>query len=128
MPLELHAPITELLPPARRISLMEVSVEDESVRLQLAATVLTAACPRCAMPSSSVHSRYQRRLTDLPWETRAVRIQLTVRKFLCRNLACGRCIFTERLPDLVAAYGRKTHQLAAALWAISMALGGQAGA
>jgi transposase len=79
---------------------MEVAVEDESVRLQLTATAPTAACPDCAVPSSSVHSRYQRRLTDLPWGTRAVRIQLTVRKFLCRNLACGRRIFTERLPTL----------------------------
>ena len=107
---------------------MEVYVEDESVRLQLTATAPTAACPRCAAPSFSVHSRYQRRLTDLPWGTRAVCIQLTVRKFLCRNRACGRRIFTERLPELVAAYGRKTHRLVTILRAIGMALGGQAGA
>jgi transposase len=107
---------------------MEVDVEDESMRLQLTATAPTAACPRCAVPSSSVHSRYQRRLTDLPWGARAVRIQLTVRKFLCRNRACGRRIFTERLPELVAAYGRKTHRLVTILRAIGMALGGQAGA
>jgi hypothetical protein len=75
-----------------------------------------------------VHSRYQRRLTDLPWGTRAVRIQLTTRKFRCRNRACGRRIFTERLPDLVAAYGRHTHRLAAALRAIGLALGGNGGA
>ena len=107
---------------------MEVYVEDESVRLQLTATAPTAACPRCAVPSFSVHSRYQRRLTDLPWGTRAVRIQLTVRKFLCRNRACGRRIFTEPLPKLVAAYGRKTHRLVTILRAIGMALGGQIGA
>jgi transposase len=107
---------------------MEVDVEDESMRLQLTATAPTAACPRCAVPSSSVHSRYQRRLTDLPWGARAVRIQLTVRKFLCRNRACGRRIFTERLPELVAAYGRKTHRLVTVLRAIGLALGGQAGA
>jgi transposase len=75
-----------------------------------------------------VHSRYQRHLTDLPWGTRAVRIQLTVRKFLCRNRACGRRIFTERLPELVAAYGRKTYRLMTILQAIGLALGGQAGA
>jgi transposase len=105
-----------------------LTIEDESVPLQLTATAPTAACPRCAVPSSSVHSRYQRRLADLPWGTRAVRIQLTVRKFRCRNWTCGRRIFTERLPDLVAAYGRNTHRLATALRAIGMALGGEAGA
>ncbi len=56
-------------------------MEDASVQLQLTMTVPTAACPCCAVSSSSVHSRYQRHLTDLPWGMRAVRIQLTVRKF-----------------------------------------------
>jgi transposase len=75
-----------------------------------------------------VHSRYQRRLTDLPWGTQAVRIQLTVRRFRCRNRACGRRIFTERVPDLVTAYGRHTHRLTTALRTIGLALGGNTGA
>jgi transposase len=87
-----------------------------------------AACPRCAVPSSSIHRRYQRHPTDLPWGTHAVRLQLTVRQFVCRNATCTRRIFTERLPDLVATYARKTHRLITALRAIGMALGGQAGA
>jgi transposase len=107
---------------------MEVSVEDESVQLQLTATAPTAACPRCAVPSSCVHSRYQRRLIDLPGGMRAVRIQLTVRKFRRRNRACGRRIFTERVPDLVAAYARHTHRLATVLRAIGLAMGGNMGA
>ena len=84
--------------------------------------------PLCAVPSSSIHSRYQRHLTDLPWGALAVSIQLTVRKFICRNASCARRIFTERLPTLVAAYARKTHRLVRALRAIGMALGGNAGA
>src|SRR5919108_3246502 len=128
MPDTLRALLSALLPPTRGIRLLEVSLEDASVRLQVTVTAPTAACPRCAVPSSSVHSRYQRRLTDLPWGTQAVRIHLTVRKFRCRNRACGRRIFTERLSDLVAAYSRKTHRLATALRMIGMALGGEAGA
>jgi transposase len=120
--------MTALLPPTRGISLTEVSVEDASVGLRLTATVPTAACPDCAVPSSSVHSRYQRRLTDLPWGTRAVHIRLIVRKFFCRNGACARRIFTERLPDFAAPYTRKTMRLVNALRAIGAALGGQAGA
>ena len=100
----------------------------QSVRLQLTATAPTACCPSCAAPSSSVHSRYQRHLTDLPWGTLAVRIQLMVRKFVCRHPSCARRIFTERLPDLVATYARKTHRLVTVLQAIGVALGGQAGA
>jgi transposase len=108
--------------------LTEVTMEQASMRLQLTATAPTAACPRCAVSSSSVHSRYQRHLTDLPWRTHAVHLQLMVRKFFCRNPSCARRIFTERLPALVAAYARKTSQLVTALRAIGGALGGNAGA
>jgi transposase len=47
---------------------------------------------------------------------------------VCRNARCPRRIFTERVPELVAVYARKTCRLVAALQAIGMALGGQAGA
>jgi transposase len=49
-------------------------------------------------------------------------------KFVCRNRACTRRIFTERVPDLVAPYARKTHRLVTVLRAIGAALGGNAGA
>jgi Transposase/zinc-finger of transposase IS204/IS1001/IS1096/IS1165 len=124
----LHTLITALLPPTCAVSLSGVTVEQASVRLHLTATAPTAPCPGCAVASSSVHSRYQRHLTDLPWGTRAVHLPLTVRKFRCRNPTCARRMFTERLPDLVAAYGRHTHRLAAALRAIGLARGGNAGA
>jgi transposase len=128
MPVKFQTLIRAFLPPTRGIRLLDISIEDASVRLQLAGTAPTAVCPCCAVSSSSVHSRYQRHLMDLPWGTRAIWIQLTVRKFRCRNRACGRRIFTERLPNLVAAYGRHTHRLATALRAIGLALGGNAGA
>jgi transposase len=120
--------VAALLPPTCRVHLTSVTVEQASVRLQLTATAPTAACPCCAVSSSSIHSRYQRHLTDLPWGTRTVYLQLTVRKFLCRNPTCARRIFTERLPAFVAAYARNTHRVVAALRAIGLALGGNAGA
>jgi transposase len=123
----LHTLMLHLLPPTRAVRLTEVTVEPEDVRLQLTTTAPAACCPRCAVPSSSVHSRYQRRLTDLPWGTRPVHLQLVVRKFICRNLHCPRRIFTERVPELVAPYARKTQRLIAALQALGVALGGQAG-
>jgi transposase len=102
MALELRTRMTALLPPTRGISLTEVSVEDASVGLRLTATVPTAACPDGAVPSAAVHSRDQRRLTDLPWGTRAVHIRLLVRQFVCRHGACARRLCTERLPDFAA--------------------------
>jgi transposase len=110
------------------VRLTTVTVGQEGVVLQLTTTAPAAGCPRCAVPSSSIHSRYQRHLADLPWSTRPVRLLLTVRKFVCRNPTCRRRIFTKLVPELVAPYARKTHRLVTTLQAIGMALGGAAGA
>jgi transposase len=124
----LHTFVTTLLSSTPDVHLDQVTVEQDTVRLELTATAPQARCPCCAVPSSSIHSRYQRHLTDLPWGMRLVRLQLTVRKFVCRNTTCTRRIFTERLPDLVAPFARKTDRLITVLRAIGLALGGQAGA
>jgi transposase len=97
---ELHTFITALLPSSCAVRLSEVTVAQEYVLIQLTAMAPTPCCPRCATLSSSVHSRYQRQPADLPWGSLAVRIQLTVRKFVSRTPSCARRIFTERLPDL----------------------------
>ena len=119
--------MTHLLPPTRAVHLTAVTVEPTDVCLELMTTAPVACCPRCAVPSSSVHSRYQRHLRDLPWGTCPIRIQLTVRKFVCRSASCPGRIFTERVPEIVAPYARKTQRLIAALQALGVALGGQAG-
>jgi hypothetical protein len=69
---ELRTFATILLPPRHGVRLTHVTVEKTSIRLQLTAIAPTAACPLCGLPSSAIHSRYQRRLTDLPWGTRTV--------------------------------------------------------
>ena len=51
------------------------------------------------MPSRAVHSRYRRRPADLPSLGRAVRVDLRLRRFYCRNAACPRRTFAERLPE-----------------------------
>jgi transposase len=73
-----------------------------------------------------VHSHYQRRPSDLPWEGLPVRIQLNVRRFFCDGADCGQRIFTERLPKTVERYARRTCRLNAVLVEMALALGGTA--
>jgi hypothetical protein len=114
--------ILHLLPSTRGVRFTGMAIDGEYILLQLRTTAPSAGCPRCAVPSSSAHSRYQR-----CWGTCPVRLQLTVRTFVCRNPSGRRRIFTERVPAL-AAYARRTQRLATVLQAIGVALGGQAGA
>lgn len=84
-------------------------------------------CPKCQLPSSSLHSNYQRLVADLPWHGVAIKLHLHTRKFRCRNACCPQKIFCERLPKVVAAYARKTVRLNDALTLLAFALGGEAG-
>src|SRR5215472_411225 len=84
-------------------------------------------CPLCATPARRIHSDYGRTLADLPWAQYRVSLQLRVRKWFCRNRACQRRIFTERLPTIAAPWARRTLRLAQRLIALGRALGGKAG-
>src|SRR3954447_25134215 len=83
-------------------------------------------CPLCHVAARRLHSRYERTLADLPWAGWTVRLELGVRKLFCDNPDCGRRIFTERLPGVVAPWARRTLRLGKRL--TTVALGGSAGA
>lgn len=87
-----------------------------------------AKCPLCQSISKSLHSRYIRRIADLPWHGVEVRLELHSRKFRCRNEVCRRKVFCQRLPKVVECYGRKTVRLICLLTLLAFALGGEAGA
>jgi transposase len=87
-----------------------------------------AICPRCHSPSAHLHSRYIRRLADLPWLGIAIRLEIQARRLYCRRLDCPQRIFCERLPTFVAPYARRTLRLNEALRLIGLAAGGEAGA
>lgn len=98
------------------------------IRLTIASVNLPAMCPLCQQPSLRVHSRYTRRLADLPWAGIPVQIELWVHRFFCDQPSCPRRIFTERLPKVAAPWARRTQRLAASQQQVGLALGGAGGA
>lgn len=105
-----------------------IAEDGTALRLKMEAIQANALCPACVQPSTRVHSRYQRRLADLPWAQVAVTIDLHVRRFFCDNPACPRTIFTERLPTIAAPWARRTLRLARRQQQIGLVAGGSAGA
>ncbi|NEU14257.1 ISL3 family transposase [Methylobacterium sp. BTF04] len=86
----------------------------------------SARCPGCDRPSSRIHSRYTRTLSDLPVAGRRVVITVSVRRFRCVEVDCRTRIFAERLgPDLAPAYARRTTRLDCIVHHLGLALGGR---
>lgn len=112
---------------ALRLAAWHVDPTVAQITLAVCATQATAPCPLCACPAQHIHSHYERTLADLPWAAYRVRLRLRVRKWFCRQRACPRRIFTERLPTVAAPWARHTLRLAQRLADLGMALGGQAG-
>lgn len=65
-----------ILPDPSVLILEKINSEDDLITLVVRTTQTQPLCPSCNCPSSRIHSRYQRQLTDLPWQKTTVKIQL----------------------------------------------------
>jgi len=110
------------------LRLERVQSEPDRITLIVKTALRPALCPRCHSPSAHLHSRYVRRLADLPWLGIAVRLEIQARRLYCRYSDCSQQIFCERIPAFVAPYARRTLRLNEALRLIGLAVGGEAGA
>ena len=117
-----------IVPDPAHVQLLHLAAEATAITATARTTATRACCPRCGHSSTHVHSRYTRRLADLPWQGLALTLVLYTRKFFCDNAACTRKVFTERLPELVAPYARRTRRLDEWFTAVGFAIGGAAGA
>jgi transposase len=89
---------------------------------------MSAACPTCGHFSDSIHSRYQRLLSDLPSQGKPVRIKALARRFRCVLSNCRQRIFVERLEVAVTRpFARRTSRLEGLVHHLGLALGGRPG-
>jgi len=117
-----------LLADPEAIRLEKIVSEISSLTLVARTKRAQVECPRCQCPSTRIHSYYTRRVADLPWHGVAVKLELRTRRFRCKSSLCTKLVFCERLPRVVAHYGRKSVRLDDALRLIGLLLGGEAGA
>src|SRR5215469_16047659 len=76
---------TLLFPLPQGMLIEEIRATEKSLSLAVRATHPTSCCPLCGRASSSIHSHYQRKLSDASCVGRQVQLCLTVRRFYCRN-------------------------------------------
>ncbi len=119
----------QLLPQSTHLQLdnYHFDLVERQIRLIVSSKQTLVPCPVCACPTHRIHSHYERSLADLSWAEYRVSWQLIVRKYFCLNQQCQQRIFTERLPEIVAPWARRTQRLASQLAAIGLAVGGAPG-
>ena len=97
-----------------------------SAVLTIRAMSANSACPSCGAVSDRVHSRYPRRLADLPIAGRRAVLMLQARRFRCVAVLCERRIFTERFDDsILKPWARRTARLDQVVHCLALALGGR---
>ncbi|MGO6788710.1 ISL3 family transposase [Rhizobium ruizarguesonis] len=117
--------ILPLIPPSLVVE--HVQKSKEAIPVDCRFRSAGAKCPDCQKSSHRLHSRYQRRLADLPWQGRAVTITLNVRRLRCGNKGCQRRIFAENEGGGTLPYRRRTRRLEDIHRSIGLALGGEPG-
>jgi len=116
-----------LLPDLAGLELTNITVDAQTIILEMRIATNQAACPTCGVLSERVHSRYTRHPRDLAWAALSVRWHLLVRRFRCRNPVCPQQLFTERLPEILLPSARRTTRLTQALRHLAFTAGGSAG-
>jgi transposase len=114
-------PTTPLFPLPEGLEMTSISETSEELLVYVTSHRSSSPCPQCSTPSSAIHSSYCRHPRDLPCIGRPIRLVFTVRKFFCRNPSCSRKVFTERLPDFIAASSRLTRRLRTSVQEIGFA-------
>jgi transposase len=82
-------------------------------------------CPDCGTPSSSGKGKYIRQLRDLPVQGIAVRLEVRIRRWRCRNQVCSRQSFVERLGKSALPHARRTHRVSELVRLLGHATGGR---
>lgn len=122
--------LQHLLPSQTDLALnhWDLNAATHQIVVQLSSRQSVAECPICHCASDRIHSHYERTLKDLPLAHFTLVILLVVSKFFCLNDSCERRIFSERLPNVVSPWARRTARYTEKLKAMGLALGGAAAA
>jgi len=73
------SPQATILPDPTCLHLRGLTTETTAITAPVGTTAPAASCPLCGRPSTHIHSRYTRRLADLPWHGVAMQLVLHAR-------------------------------------------------
>ncbi len=114
--------IRPLLPNSQALQCEDVKFALGVITIFVTSVLPTSRCPLCGQLSARIHSRYTRKLADLPWHGAQVQWRWRTCRFFCDTPGCPRRIFTERLPEVAVELHRFANGLREDLSAVRAAL------
>ena len=111
-----------LLPHLTPVVIDSIGRVDDALVLAAHGRSRGSRCHRCGRVSTRVHSRYRRRVADLPVSGTPVVLCLTVRRFFCDQVDCSAGTFVEQVVGLTEHHARRSIGLHGALAVIGLAL------
>ncbi len=91
-------PASELVPAGFAVE--KVEFDAERVAVPISASAASCPCPLCGAMDRRVHSRYLRKVDDLPVAGRLAEIALLAWRFFCDESACPRRVLPSGLVGL----------------------------
>jgi transposase len=84
-----------LMPVTPGLVLNGICYGEKQLTLSLTSSHPVAHCPVCLSSSQRIHSRYGRKVADLPWADKRILLELHVRRFFCDIANCKRRVFLK---------------------------------
>ena len=79
----------------KNIQYVSHEIQNDRIYIYVESNLKEVICPYCKQSSIWVHSRYLRKLQDLPIQGKKVTIVIDNRKFFCKNPDCAHKTFAE---------------------------------
>ena len=71
-------------------------IHEDTIFIHVKSKRKDAHCPYCGKLSNKVHSKYIRKLQDLPIQGKKVKLLMIRNKYFCKNVECSKGTFAEK--------------------------------
>ena len=94
----------------KKLKVIDYKYEGDTLTIDIERTNKSAICPHCGKRSSNVHSKYVRKIKDLPIQEYKVILNIITKIFFCKNPKCSTNTFSEQF-NFIESHSRITKRL-----------------
>lgn len=101
--------LTQFYP--QELSIESVEQLEKEIKIKMRSKSKSCCCPKCQLPSSSLHATHHRKVQDLPILGKRVMLDINIYEYNCTNADCVVQSFTETFDNFLNNYSYMTERL-----------------